>query len=113
MPRFILAAVLCLSTAAPAPAQTARLDYLKSTLGVDVKKLWYCNSIADQLVGITEANLKEVCGGPLRRNLSVSAHGRWEQWAYTSTSDYVVMYVYLTNGIVTSVQSLKTTSYAR
>lgn len=55
-------------------------------------------------IGMTAQHVRRSWGAPTKINLSVGSYGKHEQWIY-ARGDFVSQYVYLQNGVVTSMQS--------
>lgn len=57
------------------------------------------------LIGMTEDELVQSWGNPSKKNKTMSASGTSEQWVYYRRDIGDTQYVYVTNGVVTTVQS--------
>lgn len=66
------------------------------------------NAIAKRevVVGMTDDEVRRSWGDPTRVNISVSSRGHTEQWVYDRGGSRA-QYVYLDNGVVSSIQSSK------
>jgi hypothetical protein len=57
------------------------------------------------LTGMSAAQVRRAWGSPTKVNTSVGSYGRHEQWVYDRGGIGRSQYVYVQNGIVTSMQS--------
>jgi len=55
-------------------------------------------------VGMTAADARQSWGAPNKINTSIGSYGRHEQWVY-DLGRSKAQYVYVENGVVTSMQS--------
>ncbi len=55
-------------------------------------------------VGMSAADARRSWGNPTKINSSIGSYGKKEQWVY-DRGNYRSQYVYIENGVVTSVQS--------
>lgn len=56
------------------------------------------------MVGMSAAQVRRAWGAPTKINSSVGTYGKHEQWVY-DRGGYVSQYVYVQNGVVSSIQS--------
>jgi hypothetical protein len=77
----------------------------KSAIEAEMAKMFQCSYSPGAMIGLTLSDLRNKCGQWDRSNTTTTAAGRWEQLIYTSIPYHAVMYVYVDNGIVSSVQT--------
>ena len=56
------------------------------------------------MIGMTAEQVRRSWGAPTKVNASIGKYGRHEQWVY-DRGNYQSQYVYVQNGLVTSIQS--------
>lgn len=56
------------------------------------------------MVGMSATQVRRAWGTPTKVNASVGSYGRHEQWIY-NRGGFVSQYVYVQNGVVSSIQS--------
>lgn len=68
------------------------------------KKVWAAIAASRIFVGMTADEARQSWGRPTKINSSVGSYGKHEQWVY-DLGNFRSQYVYVENGIVTSMQS--------
>ena len=91
----------CASTAKSAEA--VKLDPVPPTTPLD-SKINAAIATSSIVVGMTAAQVRRSWGSPSKINRTVGSYGANEQWVY-QRENYQAQYVYLENGVVTSIQS--------
>lgn len=61
-------------------------------------------SVGRVMIGMSEAQVRRSWGSPTKINSSVGTYGKHEQWVF-DRGGFRAQYVYLQNGVVTSIQS--------
>lgn len=99
--RYIIAVAALLATIGAGHSETKSKGDIWSGLPLPIAKKVRCEVQADKLIGLSSKELIAKCGYA-RSHVTITAFGKYEQFVFEASNP--VMYVYLRNDVVTSVQ---------